>query len=305
MPGVLWTGKLSALMKLMVNMNNLMAWLAGGTRDTAAMKQRVRLGFEGTCTRCLSQYDGLGSGHFTQIATALLEDLEVRDERVLDVGCGTGILSFLALERGAARVIGGDFSGHMVERCREKVRNRGCPRDRADFLRLDAESLPFGGDCFDLVLSSMLLGMLPDQKRALEEMARVVRPGGVLALSTHGPDNYHEANDAGFRASTKFNFSDFSGYRTEYWALTQSKIQKMLAGAGLIDIRTRRLTAQERFESGAEAFDFYAATSGLWWYGKLPPERRAVAFRKTRDYFNRRKVKRITRDVVLARGLKP
>ena len=50
MPTLFWTGTLPQAVKLMVNFSNLLAWITGNARDTIAMKQRVKKGYEGVCT---------------------------------------------------------------------------------------------------------------------------------------------------------------------------------------------------------------------------------------------------------------
>ena len=108
MPSVFWSGKLSFLMKLMVNTNNLLAWIFRNTHNTAAMKQRMKLGYEGQVSDSVSKYDELGMQHYTKIATALLDNVPVQGMNLIDVGCGTGILSLIALNLGAHHVTGGD-----------------------------------------------------------------------------------------------------------------------------------------------------------------------------------------------------
>lgn len=302
MPTVFWTGKLSLSMKLMVNISNALAWISGNARDTAAMKQRMKLGYEGACTEHVTRYDDLGLEHYTKIARELLKRVDLRGKEVLDVGCGTGILSFLALEQGAVKVVGGDLSEYMLDQCRTKATAQGYSANRVDFRQLDAESLPFDDNSFDAVVSGMVLGLVPDQKKTVTEMARGLRPGGTLALSTHGQDHYMEANDAAFRAISK---RYVLGYRIEFWPRKETEIRHMLAQAGLVDVRTCRLTWQHGFETGGKAYDFFVATSASWWYAKFPPDKIAEDSQKTRDYFERKGVTHITGDVILAYGRKP
>jgi ribosomal protein L11 methylase PrmA len=110
MPGMLWRGRLSLPTKLMVDANCVLAWLLGTTRDRAAMKRRVQVGYDGGCTDAVAHYDDTGLGHFTRVSEVLLTGVEVAGRSVLDVGCGTGIASLLAVDRGAARVVGGDLA---------------------------------------------------------------------------------------------------------------------------------------------------------------------------------------------------
>lgn len=305
MQSVFWTGKLPLPLKLLVNMNHLMGLALGKLRDTEAMRQRVRLGFEAGCTEDLQRYDELGVRHFGAVAQALLDGVDLRGKKVLDVGCGTGIVAFLALERGAERVTCVDFAAHMLDRCRQKAAAMGLGEKQVECVEASAETLPFEDATFDGVVSSMLLGMAPDQKGALLEMRRVLKPGGQVALATHGIDHYQEGNAAGFLATTGGYFREFFGYRLEYWAMGPKKLGRLLGRAGFANVRTSRFRRTETFEDGGRTFDFYAATSGLWWFSVLPKEKRAEAARRTRVVFQKRCVTRIRADATLGYGRKP
>jgi ubiquinone/menaquinone biosynthesis C-methylase UbiE len=115
---------------------------------------------------------------------ALVDDLEIasvrdlaRDASVLEVGCGTGLM-LERLKPIARSVHGADLSPGMLEKARE----RGF-----DVVCAPATELPFENDRFDLVCSFKVLAHVPDIGKALEEMARVVKPGGHLALEFYNP----------------------------------------------------------------------------------------------------------------------
>ncbi len=97
--------------------------------------------------------------------------------RVLDAGCGTGgMLAALRRRRPLWRCEGVDLSAVAVEFCRE----RGLDEVRAG----DVHALPFGDEVFDAVLSLDVLSHAGvDEVGALDEMRRVLRPGGVLVVN--------------------------------------------------------------------------------------------------------------------------
>jgi len=96
----------------------------------------------------------------------------------LDVGCGTGFLTFELAGRGH-RVTGIDFAPAMIAEARRKAAERGAA------VRLeegDAEQLQFAAGSFDLVVSRHLLWTLPHPEAAIDEWMRVLRPGGRLVV---------------------------------------------------------------------------------------------------------------------------
>jgi demethylmenaquinone methyltransferase / 2-methoxy-6-polyprenyl-1,4-benzoquinol methylase len=116
-------------------------------------------------------------------------------ERALDLCCGTGDVAF-ALARQGVEVVGLDFSEPMlavaagrfkVQSSKFKVRTATLP---VQFLRGDAQQIPFPDDSFDLVTISYGLRNLADWELGLREMKRVIRPGGrILVLDFGKPDN--------------------------------------------------------------------------------------------------------------------
>ncbi len=101
-------------------------------------------------------------------------------ERVLDVGCGTGNLSFgLARNPAVGSVRGIDFSPAYVEHANRRKRDA-----RVAFEVGDACALPFPDASFDHSLSMLVLQFIPQADLAVREMRRVTRPGGTVAAAT-------------------------------------------------------------------------------------------------------------------------
>jgi SAM-dependent methyltransferase len=99
--------------------------------------------------------------------------------RILDVGCGTGSLTFaLADKLPHASMVGMDYSQHFVDYARSKAND-----SRLRFEQGDAASLPYGDATFDAALSLLVLNFVPAAERAAREMRRVTKPGGVVAAA--------------------------------------------------------------------------------------------------------------------------
>jgi demethylmenaquinone methyltransferase/2-methoxy-6-polyprenyl-1,4-benzoquinol methylase len=105
--------------------------------------------------------------------------------RALDLATGTGDIAFLAGAHGA-RVVGLDVTARMIELARRKTGHRALPT----FLVGDMLALPFGSQSFDLVTTGYGLRNVPDLGAAIDEIARVLRPGGqALSLDFNRPAN--------------------------------------------------------------------------------------------------------------------
>lgn len=111
------------------------------------------------------------------LVDAFFEDDQLRGAQTLDVGCGLGFFSQRLAERGAI-VTASDLGAGLVEKTRQRV---GCQGVVADALAL-VET--FGPDRFDVVVSSECIEHTPDPSLALREMVGVLKPGGLLAVST-------------------------------------------------------------------------------------------------------------------------
>jgi SAM-dependent methyltransferase len=95
----------------------------------------------------------------------------------VDVGCGTGALTQVILEQAApGKVQGIDSSPGFIEYARART-----PDARAAFKQGDAQSLPLEPACFDVAVSGLVLNFVPKPALAVAQMARAVRPGGVVA----------------------------------------------------------------------------------------------------------------------------
>jgi ubiquinone/menaquinone biosynthesis C-methylase UbiE len=102
-----------------------------------------------------------------------------RGERVLDVGCGTGSLTFLLAQRPELEAITGiDYAAPYIEHA-----SRRNSDPRVTFRVGDATALPFPDASFDRVLSLLMLHFVAQPERAVAELRRVARPGATVAAA--------------------------------------------------------------------------------------------------------------------------
>jgi len=121
-------------------------------------------------------YDRFMGRYSTPLAPRLAELADVqRGQRALDVGCGPGALtSELVTRLGAESVAAVDPSESFVTAARER-------HPGVEVKRAAAEELPFPDDEFDVTLAQLVVHFMADPIVGLREMARVTRPGGVVA----------------------------------------------------------------------------------------------------------------------------
>ena len=105
-----------------------------------------------------------------------------RGGRYLDIGTGTGDLVFEILDQSANVLIDGiDPSGQMLEIARDKAAKRGVG-DAVSFSTADALDLPMEGETYDGIVSGFCFRNIERRQKALEEMLRVLKPGGKLVI---------------------------------------------------------------------------------------------------------------------------
>ncbi|BBL72406.1 malonyl-[acyl-carrier protein] O-methyltransferase [Methylogaea oryzae] len=188
-------------------------------------KRQVRLSFGRAAAR-YDQYADLQR----RAGLALLQRLDIAPDDirlVLDVGSGTGyFLPRLANRFPRARLVAVDLAEEMLEVGRGRLAG-------AQAVCGDAEALPFAAGCADVAYSNLALQWCGSLQRPLTEVARVLRPGGVVAVGLFGADTLVELRQA---------WAAVDGYRRVNEFVTADDLRQVLERAGFasIDIQTRR-----------------------------------------------------------------
>ena len=151
---------------------------------------------------------GVATGIGRKAAVSTLNDLP--DGCILEVGVGTGIS--LPLYNRNHRLVGIDISPDMLARAEKRVQRRGIGNVES-LHEMDAANLTFSDASFDVAVAMFVMTVVPDPKRVLAEMARVVRPGGHVVVVNHF------SVDSGPRAAIERSLSRYSaalGWRPEF-----------------------------------------------------------------------------------------
>ncbi len=187
-------------------------------------------------------YEPLWQGPLAPAHAALLAAAALRPgQRVLDVACGTGLVTLrAALAVGPdGRVLGVDIASRMVETAALRARARQV--GNAGFARMEAERLALPDATFDVVLCAFGLMYVPQPEEALREMRRVLRPGGRIVVAVWG-----ERARCGFAPLFEIVDSEVeSEVCPLFFRLGQGDaLARLCADAGLERIAMERITAE-------------------------------------------------------------
>ena len=202
-------------------------------------------------------YDRHVAPQETELANEALRLVGLRrGERFLDVAAGTGGLGLPAARLGA-NVLATDWSPAMIERFDERARADGLA---AEGRVMDCHALDLPDGAFDVVGSQFGVMLVPDQPRALLEMARVTRPGGRVLVIAYGEPAELEFLPVFLGALTAV-VPEFPGLPDdppplEFQVSDPAVLRRRLTDAGLRDVRIERSAERPAFASGQELWDW-------------------------------------------------
>lgn len=187
-----------------------------------------------------------------------------RERRVLDAGCGIGYGSNMLADAGAAEVVGVDIAEPVIEAASQAAARR------VSFRTGDVAALDFPTDAFDLVVCFETIEHVEDAEAALDELARVLAPGGLLLISSPNRDRYVPGNPHHryeflpdeLRTALRRRFGHARLLRQHDWLASAILEDHAFAASGsapLEGVEVRKLVGHE---PGAETYTLALASDG-------------------------------------------
>jgi len=224
-------------------------------------------------------YDRFMGRYVPTLAVALADAAEIASGmRVLDVGCGPGGLTAeLAARVGADHVAAIDPAEQFADACR--ARNPG-----ADVRVGVAEQLPWGDGEFDATLASLVVAFMRDASAGAREMARVTRPGGVVAACMWDVPGGGMQMLSTFWRAVRSVEPGTEGEQTRI-GFREGEIRDLFERAGLVDLEEGSLVTgahYDDFDDFWQPFTFAVGPAGSHLRG-MPPEHQEAVRRECRS----------------------
>jgi SAM-dependent methyltransferase len=209
-------------------------------------------------TRKAKTYDRLTGRATARLVVPLLEAAGVESgTRLLDAACGPGHIAAAAAAKGA-KPVGLDTAEGMVAVARARYA-------KIEFQQGDAERLPFGDASFDAVVAGFVVNHLPHPERALAEFARVVRPGGRVAVTVWDrPGRMRLLGVLGEAVERTEGVRDPglpSGGPDPFRFADDAPLAALLSGAGLAEAEVRSIAFEQEVADTDELWEGMLASS--------------------------------------------
>ena len=223
--------------------------------------------------RAAPTYDRIGEAYHAHFAERLLDLADVHgDGSLLDVACGRGAVLVAASARGIGRLTGIDVSPAMIELAAADLRAAGITD--VDLRVMDAENLEFPDARFDVLTAAFALFFLPDPARAAAEFRRVLRPGGVVAVSTWGEEDERWSFEDEVLAAT-----GSPRLKTLQQPFDRAEdVAELFETAGFADLQVHQEETEVHFASKQQWWDWHWSFSVRGLLEQLEPEA-VVAYR--------------------------
>jgi len=212
--------------------------------------------------------------HYAEQLRWVLGRFDWQGKRVADIGTGKGRFA-TSFALSGADVHALDISRDMLERARVDTREAG---SRVHYLQGDAENLPYPDDFFDVVACMETIMHVPHPDRLLQELARVVHPGGQIILSMTNKYRINALVRLPENAYRRLRARHGDHARGYVWFYSVAQFVELIRQAGL---RVRTLHGQGLFQANARlrltrrlSVPIFPRPFALWFFNKIEPRLR-------------------------------
>jgi ubiquinone/menaquinone biosynthesis C-methylase UbiE len=186
-------------------------------------------------------------GRSSKLLAPLFIDFVGVQGKVLDMGCGTGALTFtIAKSQAVSRIVGIDRSQGFINYARSHNEDA-----RVMFALGDAQNLPFPDASFDRCLALLVMSFIPDPSKAVREMRRVTRTGGVVATAMWDSTGGNELNQSLWNAATALDSNAKQTTERPGSYGTAEELSSLWKSNGLVSVEVKNLL----FSCGFSSFD--------------------------------------------------
>jgi ubiquinone/menaquinone biosynthesis C-methylase UbiE len=222
------------------------------------------------------------------------------EARVLDVCCGSGASAIPAAEMvgSGGFVLGVDLAENLLELARRKAKQRGLKN--LDFRAGDMLDLGLPESSFDAVVCVFGIFFVPDMQAAVGKLWRLVRPGGVLAITTWGPRFFEPANTALWGSIRAVRPDLYKSFNPWDRICEPQAVRSLFAAAGVEDLT---VVAEAGTHPLSSAEDWWPMVLGTGYRGtveQLSAEDRERVRLETIDFIRRADVRSVEANVIYA-----
>ncbi len=174
----------------------------------------------------------------------LLAGEDIKDKKIIDIGCGIGGIDvLLARDYGAGSVVGVDIEQPVLDHSIARAKNEGLS-DRITYQLVKPGPLPFEPASFDVVFSKDAMIHIPDKESLFDDVYRILKPGGLFVASDW------MRRDENPPSPEMMHYIKMEGL--SYGMGSPERYEKSLAKAGFVDIKLRDRNAWYSVISGEE-----------------------------------------------------
>jgi len=224
--------------------------------NAATLAELARLKQGARSTWAAGDYPAVARRQLWPVGQRLVDTVGIRPgEDVLDVACGTGNAALRAAQAGGT-VTGVDLTPELFETGRRLAEDA---QVAIDWVQGDAEELPFEDESFDVVLSTFGCMFAPRHRAAAHELARVLRPGGRLGITSWTPEG---GTGRLFRTVGPYLPPPSPLAEPPLLWGSEEHVESLFEGTGIELEFERDVVAQEPFDSTDDAIEFVATKFG-------------------------------------------